>query len=439
MRNRSWVVALAALACSGSGGSSGPPPEVPQASAPTFSPPGGTYASAQQVTVSTATPGATVRCTLDGSEPTEVSPACTSVDVVETTTVRAIALAPGYASSAVASSTYTIDAAAPSPAEPPTFSPPGGVYASAQQVTVASTTPGATVRCTLDGTQPTPATPACADPVTISVSATLRAIATADGFAASAVRSAAYTIQAQPPPVDPTVAQQLEALASKRQLFAHQSVGNSILYGQSGHAGLDALLQANAAAGVAVVYEPASADGSAFPAGGWADTAIGTNGDPVGKVNDFDHQVRVRFGGALDFVAFKFCFTDIWNATDVADTWARYQVVMDALEADFPGRVIHFTVPLMPDVTDIEGNTAREQLSELIRARYRPTGRVFDLADLEAHDAQDNLVTLGGVRALALDWSGDGHFDAHLNDAGADRVARAYVAFMYAVAIGAAR
>ncbi|WP_245530044.1 chitobiase/beta-hexosaminidase C-terminal domain-containing protein [Anaeromyxobacter dehalogenans] len=317
---------------------------------------------------------------------------------------------------------------------PPTFSPPGGTYASAQQVTVSSATAGATVRCTLDGTLPTAATPACASPVTIQATATLRAIATADGFAPSAVRAATYTIQA-PPPTDPTLAQKLQALASKRQLLAHQSVGNNILYG-NGAGGLDGLLDANPGSGVTIAYHPASA--AAVPVGAVADTAIGVNGQPVGKVLDFDAQVRTRFGGALDYFGFKFCFTDIWTAQDVSDTWAQYQATMDALEAAYPGKIIYWTVPLMPDVTDVDGNTQREALSNLIREKYRGTGRVFDLAYHESHDAQGNPFTLGGVPALAHDWSADGGHDAHLNAVGATMVATRWVEFMYRVATGAA-
>ena len=172
MRNGSWVLVLATLACAGYG-SSEPPPEVGQAAAPTFSPPGGAYGSAQQVTVSSATPGATVRCTQDGSAPDADSPACSSVEVAQTTTLRAIAFAPGLTVSESASATYSIEQHAPA-AEPPTFAPPGGTYTSAQQVTVSSATAGAVVRCTLDGSLPTLATPACATPMTISATTTIR-------------------------------------------------------------------------------------------------------------------------------------------------------------------------------------------------------------------------------------------------------------------------
>jgi Chitobiase/beta-hexosaminidase C-terminal domain len=65
-----------------------PPPTV---AAPTFLPPGGTYC-ALTVTISTATAGATIRYTLDGSTPSETNrTAGTSFTISSTPTLRAIA------------------------------------------------------------------------------------------------------------------------------------------------------------------------------------------------------------------------------------------------------------------------------------------------------------------------------------------------------------
>lgn len=312
----------------------------------------------------------------------------------------------------------------------PTFSPPAGTYSSAQIVTMTSTTPSATIHCTNDGSTPTAGSPVCSGPVTVSATTTLKAIATANGLANSSVATATYTISSSP-----SLLTELQTLSSRRFLFAHQSVGNNILNGHSGNGGLNRIFHDNPTGGMAVVYDPPSAAPSDFPLGGFADTAAGTNGDPAGKIDDFDRQVRQRFSGALDYYAFKFCFADIGESADITSLWAHYQLVMDALERDFPGRIIHWTVPIMPDVTDIDGNTRREQLSSYIRTKYGPTKRVFDLADREAHDAEGNLVQLGGVRALAKCWSADGAYDGHLNDTGANMIARAYIDFLYRVVV----
>jgi regulation of enolase protein 1 (concanavalin A-like superfamily) len=78
--------------------------------APTFSPAGGTYSSAQTVTISTATSGATIRYTTDGSTPSETAGAVYSgpVTVSSTQTLKAIAYESGMTDSSVSSATYTI-------------------------------------------------------------------------------------------------------------------------------------------------------------------------------------------------------------------------------------------------------------------------------------------------------------------------------------------
>ena len=77
-------------------------------SAPTFSPDGGTYASAQTVTIATATSGATIHYTTDGTTPSSQSARYTGpITITSTTTVRAIAILDGV-SSEVATATFTI-------------------------------------------------------------------------------------------------------------------------------------------------------------------------------------------------------------------------------------------------------------------------------------------------------------------------------------------
>jgi len=80
--------------------------------APSFSPAAGTYSSAQSVTITTATSGATIRYTVDGSTPTSTTGTVYSspVSISATTTLKAIAYKSGMTNSSVTTGTYTINA-----------------------------------------------------------------------------------------------------------------------------------------------------------------------------------------------------------------------------------------------------------------------------------------------------------------------------------------
>lgn len=76
---------------------------------PVFTPAGGTYSSAQAVTISCATSGAQIRYTTDGTEPVANSALYSSALTVSvTTTIKAKAFVSGMSDSATVTQTYTI-------------------------------------------------------------------------------------------------------------------------------------------------------------------------------------------------------------------------------------------------------------------------------------------------------------------------------------------
>ena len=82
----------------------------------------------------------------------------------------------------------------------PTFSPSGGIYTSAQSVTISDSTNGAMIYYTADGTTPTTSSTKYTAPIKVSSSETLSAIATANGYSTSTVRKATYTISSTTTP-----------------------------------------------------------------------------------------------------------------------------------------------------------------------------------------------------------------------------------------------
>ncbi len=195
------LFALTLVACGGGGGGAAgggiTPPPTETVTAPQFNTASGTYTSAQNVTISTTTTGATVRYTIDGSTPSTTVGTVYSGAVVlglnSTTTVKAIAYKTGMNSSSVTSGTFTVTGAV----APPTFNVTPGTYTSAQTVALSTTTLGASIRYTLDNTTPTSSTGTLytgAIPLDLGSSTPIKAIAFKANWADSAISSGTYTI-----------------------------------------------------------------------------------------------------------------------------------------------------------------------------------------------------------------------------------------------------
>jgi alpha-tubulin suppressor-like RCC1 family protein len=168
--------------------------------APAFSPAAGTFTAAQNVTISTTTAQTEIHYTTDGSTPTASSALYTApVAIGTSTTLKAVALRTNWTPSATTSGTYTMNfGTLPTPA----MSPAAGTYTSSADVTL-STIAGATLRYTLNGTDPTTTSTLYAGPFSVMTTSTLTAKAWHPDYAASAVASAAYTIVVATPTLTP--------------------------------------------------------------------------------------------------------------------------------------------------------------------------------------------------------------------------------------------
>lgn len=159
---------------------------------PVISPAGGTFTSAQSVTITSATSGAAIRYTLDGSTPTASSTLYSGAFSVAAPgkTVKAIALKSGMNNSGVASAVFTINQV--TAVANPSFSPAGGTYTSAQSVRLSTPTAGAAIWYAVNGGGQQ--LYADAAPIQVSATSTLTAVAKKSGMSDSASVSASYTI-----------------------------------------------------------------------------------------------------------------------------------------------------------------------------------------------------------------------------------------------------
>jgi len=159
---------------------------------PAFSPAAGTYYTIPlTVTITEATSGTTIYYSTTGF-PTTSSPSCTSpcsVSLSTSVTLRAMALGNGISQSGTTTGAYTLAA------NTPTIAPASGTYASPLGVTITESTAGTTIYYSTTGF-PTTSSPSCASPCSVSLtaSATLRAMATGPGISQSATAVASYTI-----------------------------------------------------------------------------------------------------------------------------------------------------------------------------------------------------------------------------------------------------
>ena len=162
---------------------------TPMLATPTFSPAGGTYTSAQSVTI-TGPAGATIYYTTNGTTPTTTSAVySTPIAVSASETIEAIAVETGFTSSATAAAAYTISTTLATP----TFSPVAGTYTSTQSVTITGPA-GATIYYTTNGTAPNTTSAVYSGPISVSASETLEAIAVETGYNNSSVAAGTYTI-----------------------------------------------------------------------------------------------------------------------------------------------------------------------------------------------------------------------------------------------------
>jgi stage V sporulation protein SpoVS len=203
------------------------------AATPTFTPAAGTYTSVQTVTITDTTAGWTAYYTTDGSTPTTASTKYTgTITVSANETIQAIAVATGYANSAVAAAAYVINLPA---AATPTFSPVAGTYTSAQTVTIADTTTGASIYYTTDGSTPTASSTKYTTAITVSGNQTIKAIAVATGYTNSAVATAAYVINLPGTAATPTFTPVAGTYTSAQTVtIADTTTGAAIYYTTDG-------------------------------------------------------------------------------------------------------------------------------------------------------------------------------------------------------------
>jgi hypothetical protein len=233
---------------------------------------------------------------------------------------------------------------------------------------------------------------------------------------------------------DPGLKADLAKVATLRIFFGHQSVGANVV---------DGLEELRAWAGdsaLRLVHDPAD---PALPPAFFAESKLGKNGEPLGKLASFRKMVDTTLSGRLDVALIKICYVDLGQdaAINPDSLFAAYRkTVLDA-EAAHPGlKVIPVTSPLTAPYFGARGrldrlegalkswlgrpddNTRRAEFNARLREAFRDRP-LFDLAAIESTRPDGTRFLYGrkSIEALAPDYTVDG---GHLNTLGRQLAAR---------------
>jgi len=159
--------------------------------APLFSPSPGTFTMPQEVKLSSASSGASVYYTTDGSDPSESSRFYTAaISISSTTTIRAKAFKEDWMPSPESVGTYTIIETVATPV----FSPSPGTYVTHREAELTCATSDAVIYYTTDGSDPTEDSIAYTSSIPVSETTTIRAKAFKTDWISSNTETGTYII-----------------------------------------------------------------------------------------------------------------------------------------------------------------------------------------------------------------------------------------------------
>jgi hypothetical protein len=157
---------------------------------PSFSPPQGAVTNGTIISITTATPNATIYYTTNGSIPTTGSLLYSGPLTFHTNIqLMALGVESGYNNSSVASANFTLAQVAT-----PVFNPSSGPITSGTVLSISCPTPGATVYYTTNGTTPTTNSIVYSGPIIIQGGTRVRAVGILENYADSAIKDVLFDL-----------------------------------------------------------------------------------------------------------------------------------------------------------------------------------------------------------------------------------------------------
>lgn len=229
-----------------------------------------------------------------------------------------------------------------------------------------------------------------------------------------------------------------QVLGQKQVVFGHQSVGGNILSGIERLAARDDIK--------IDIHEQRTGS----TAKGIKHFAVGVNGNPISKIEDFAAAIDAGAAQGADVAMMKLCYIDFNDNTDVRPLANAYIASLESLAQKHPNTsFVAVTVPLMAVQTGPKAwikrligrqpsgyvdNLRRAEFNRLLREQYLAANRLFDLARAEAGSAgRYCMAQVDGqaVEALCPELTYDG---GHLNEHGQEVVASNFLNFVSSLA-----
>ena len=221
-------------------------------------------------------------------------------------------------------------------------------------------------------------------------------------------------------------------------LFGHQSVGQNLLVGMRGLTG------DGVETPLITALDDRPLDGSGVLL---AHFLVGTNGQPISKLEHFIRVLESDVGQRTNLAMFKFCYVDIQVPETAQRLFDSYSRTMDLLNRRRPDlQIAHITVPLRcvsesrpaivrrllgRRISGVEQNLARHIFNERLRNQYASSPWLFDLAAIEAVSSEGRVCVAPGqpdaVPMLCPEYTHDG---GHLNELGRRILAKAFLRFI---------
>lgn len=237
----------------------------------------------------------------------------------------------------------------------------------------------------------------------------------------------------RPEPMKPTISKaELDAAASKRVIFAHQSVGANILNG----------VQTLATQNHTLLNVQDITAGTPPTSPGIYHFMVGDNGDPQGKLAAYRTALESADLTGVDVALVKLCYIDFAPNTDSKALAQDYIQTLNGLQAKHPQtRFVAITAPLTAvqsgpkawvkrllgrSPSEYAENERRYEFNQQLRSAF-DANHLFDVAKLEAEaGTKTQRYDYQGKPLEALDpaLTYDG---GHLNDAGEQVVAASFL------------